>query len=284
MKAINNILKSLAYSNVIVALSATSLAASTYLYLSFFDLYYLAFVFCSTIFVYNFARFFEGESEDFQKSPITIWHIKHRRWIWISTLMSAALSLLFAYLSFDHEKWLLAILSGGIALSYPLGLRFRGMNITLKPLRESPGIKLVAIGWVWMIICGLLPFLDAWHWEGVLYLVGRFLFVVGITIPFDIRDYNIDSKQMWTLPMVWGKKNAWRFSMVLVSLGALLAVSFAVIMNHPMKMVFAELLSTLLTLFLLYGSKKITSDIYYSVAIESTTIFLFFSLYLFSYI
>ncbi len=265
-------------------MSATSLTASTYLYLGFVDYYYLCFVFCATLFVYNFARFFEGESEDFQKSPITLWHLKNRRWIWISTLFSAGLSLYFAYHSFDQEKWLLAILSGGIAFGYPLGLRFRGMNITLKPLRESPGIKLFAIGWVWMVICGLFPLLDAWHWEAVLYLLGRFLFVVGITIPFDIRDYNIDSKQMWTLPMVWGRKNAWRFSMVLVSLGAFLAISFAVIMNHPMKMMFAELLSTLLTLYLLYGSKKAKSDLYYSVVIEATTIFLFLSLYLFSYI
>ena len=46
-------------------------------------------------------------------------------------------------------------------------------------------------------------------------VVARVLYISGLTIPFDVRDLNVDFKEMRTVPMVWGGINSLWFACLL---------------------------------------------------------------------
>jgi len=279
-----NFLRHITYSNVVVSLSATALTASTFFYETKVDVYYLLLVFFATLFVYTYARFFEGESVDYQNSEITKWHKSHRRWVWFIVVFSVLASIVFAYASLTREQWAFGFLLAAISLAYPLGLRFKGVQSTFKPLRESPGIKLLAIAGVWVAVSVVFPLWNQWKWVDLALGLSRFFFILAITIPFDIRDYREDSPQMWTLPMIWGRMRAWQMALISGGLSAVLLMVYGFNNSVPTTLIAGELLGHSYALIWVYRSPKQNQDLYFSFWLEISPIILFSCLYLFSYI
>lgn len=91
---------------------------------------------------------------------------------------------------------------GVLTLLYALPIFSRKRN-----LRSFYGAKIHTIASVWAGVTVLLPVLhsgqelnmDVW-----ISFVQRFLFVVVITLPFDIRDLNYDRDEIHTLPKILG--------------------------------------------------------------------------------
>lgn len=272
------------YSNIVVSLSATALTAATYIYKGQWDYAYLGLVFFATLFVYSYARFFEGQSEDFENSEITKWHKNHRSWIWFVMIFSVLSSCVLAYLSLSPEQWATGFILAAVSLAYPLGLKFKGMQTTIKPLRERPGIKLFAIAAVWTFVSVVFPLWDSLSWRDVGLVFSRMFFIVAITIPFDIRDYHEDAREMWTLPRIWGRKKAWQMALAFGALSAFSLLGYGVQEELSFTLIIGELVGHVYAFSLVLKSPKQKEDLYFSFWLEISPIILFSCLYLFSYI
>ena len=136
------------------------------------------------------------------------------RWLLVLNILSLV-GLIYAAFQFSWRDLLFVIPFFLLTLFYivPFGGRLRG-------LRNLPGFKLFLIAAVWSGVTVLFPiwvndlFLDGKAW---LLFLQRFLFVLAITIPFDIRDLQLDDPDLATLPQTIGVMRS-----KLLALGALL--------------------------------------------------------------
>ena len=84
-------------------------------------------------------------------------------------------------------------------------------------MREIPHLKihLIAISWVAVLIT--FPMVnEEWFTNVILYSIAHYLYVLAVTIPFDIRDLKYDLKEHRTIPQVVGVKASKAVSLVLL--------------------------------------------------------------------
>ncbi|PTM06278.1 MAG: hypothetical protein DA405_00390 [Bacteroidetes bacterium] len=191
------------------------LAAAALTYLSFGQeitldyLLYTLFILTSTISAYNYMHWVkslnnyrEKKSLEEEDHPID----------WASFSRAAFAGMLaFLLLFFLGSITLIYYLFPAllIALLYPLA--FPHPNRAFSSLRMMPGLKLFLIAGSWSYLSFAIPY---WMQGGVDTLffgwefLMRTLLVMGLTIPFDIRDLDKDKPSMRTVPQVFGKDNA----------------------------------------------------------------------------
>ena len=104
---------------------------------------------------------------------------------------------------------------GIVSLAYEIPVRG-------KRLREIGLLKLFLIAFVWGAVTVLMPAVHAgWHWQSAnvwLLLAERSLFILAITLPFDLRDVLIDRLlQVETVPSRIGPKATIRLSVGLLA-------------------------------------------------------------------
>jgi hypothetical protein len=87
-----------------------------------------------------------------------------------------------------------------------------------KNLRDIPGAKIYIIAIIWVLVCGLMPALVANTLNStVIWLcLSHFLFMIAITIPFDIRDITLDDQTKKTIPQIIGKQYSVYLSIILL--------------------------------------------------------------------
>lgn len=228
----------------------------------------------ATLVIYGFARLFEGPAAVEGISRISQWRQKMPKTAFLSMGLGAAV-ILFELIRLNEASLTgHYALAGAFALLYPLPfiLKRKGGG-----LRSVPGLKLILIALVWAYVTAVIPALRAgedWHWA----FIERFLWTAALTIPFDIRDAEIDAHSIRTLPHLIGSKNSvWVANL-------LLWVSYLILVNY-----FALPWIPLMGLFLFFGSAIIRSypkmgDFYYSLLIEGLPFLLLGLWYLLPYL
>jgi len=114
---------------------------------------------------------------------------------------------IYYFLKFDFVVQVLIGFSSLISIGYiaPI-LKNR------KRLRDLPYLKIFLISFLWMILTLTIPLLLIENKDistHILLGIERFSFVFAITIPFDIRDYNIEKRtKVITFPVKFGIKNS----------------------------------------------------------------------------
>ena len=270
------ILDFLLFSNLFIAVCAVAQALVTYHLLNAQPSnYVLAFVFFSTLLVYNLSMLLSKPKEP-QKSPFkrVRWIFSHHR-LTISITLIAILCIIplgLLYLSFE-AKLLMAFI-GIISIAY--NLPFLSINNKKIGLRNIPGIKLFLISFVWAISCVLLPIveLESRHQiivplsETVLLIAKRFLFICAITVPFDIRDLFQDKLyELKTIPVMLGEKKAWIFCQALLVAYLVLLILFTQTINID---VIGIGLTILLTGWLIFKSNIKRNEYYYFFYLDGT--------------
>ena len=100
-----------------------------------------------------------------------------------------------------------------------------GASYAIVPLREKPYLKLPLISIVWALATVVYPVIlvDSISMVSIGVLcaafIARLIYIAGITVPFDVRDLQIDDLKMKTMPQVIGKEQALRRAMWLVGGG-----------------------------------------------------------------
>ena len=136
------------------------------------------------------------------------------------------------------------------------------LNGFTKNLRELSSLKIGIVAFVWMGFTAIIPLFDAGKEFSVpifLYAVQRFLVVLVLILPFDIRDVQFDAISLQTIPKKIGVEKTKKLGVgILVFTLVLEFMSSTAITNKSPFMLFFFLL----IMFLMRA--KINQSKYYS--------------------
>jgi len=266
MQAINRIFDFYIFSNIHVALASFCLTKLTLLEYDIESNLVPFFVFFSTVASYNFIRLYKV-------SEIQDWifnFIKEYKKILIGlTLLSL---LIVIYLSFLLEYTaLIALVPFGLfTLFYVVPIPIKRNN--RFDLRSVSFLKLFLIAISWAGVTVLIPLLNydiTLRANEVVIFMQRFLFLVVIAIPFDMRDVKFDSKNLKTLPQVVGIERSKKLGLLFLLL--FLGLEF---LKDPIETeeFRSYLLIAVITLTLLFRATAHQNKYYSAFFIESLPI------------
>ena len=177
--------------------------------------------------------------------------------------------LLLYYLSLlSLENILYLIPIGVFTLLYAIPV-FVGFT---KNLRNIPVVKIWVIALVWTMSTVFLPLLavkEAIGFKTVLLGIQRFLFVVVLTLPFDIRDFRFDKRDLKTIPQLVGVARTKKIGFIFLVIT--LVIEFYITPSTTHKSIF--LLTFLTLLFFLQRAETKQSKYYASFWVEAIPIF-----------
>lgn len=271
---VNRIRSVIEDSNLFVALGVWSLVKLTGVLHSVDVDNFSIFSFFSTLLVYSFSILFSSGRLNGFKSLLSIDKLLVQK----TVFFISALVLPFFLLKFSVELMLMLIPLGVVSFLYPVEIiseKKKGIA-----LREFPYVKIFLIGVSWGIVTVVLPLFESGADVNLSVLteaIVRAMFVVAITIPFDVRDVYSDSPEMKTIPQRLGVVKA----KILAYFLLLINFAYYVFMG---QLGLNSLLLILITLFvtsiLVRYSDSDKPHYYYSVFMESTSVMLFFSIYI----
>ncbi len=151
----------------------------------------LFFVGFGTIAGYNFIKHYQPQKIQLHLNIATILNV-------ISTLLC-----MYFFLQLKINTQIAIVIPFLITLFYaiPFGK---------KSLRNLAGLKIYAIAFCWVWVTVILPIINAdvlWSTAVFLEIVQRFVFVIAITLPFEIRDVQADPENLHTIPQQFGVNN-----------------------------------------------------------------------------
>lgn len=180
-----------------VAFAVVALTFITYRYLEISPQnHFIYFVFFSTIFSYNFTKYFSqflliNKAKSFIKISF-----------YITIAAGIAALIFFFYLQTKTQIGVLVL--GILNFLYVVPLSRKIVN-----LRNLAGTKVYIVSLCWSGTTCLLPILEhnvKWHSLFYLWLLVRFLFVLILLFIFDIRDLKGDHQALHTIPQQIGIK------------------------------------------------------------------------------
>ena len=147
-----------------------------------------------------------------------------------------------------------------------------------KSLRSSPISKILLVALVWTIVTLLLPvnpFYSEMDLNQVWMLaIERFLFIVMITIPFDIRDMLRDGPNEKTLPILLGEsKTRALIALLFVAIGALVYQQWALFLYSDLEALTISSVYVLAFVLSLLAKTKYPEQ-YFTLGIDSTILLL----------
>ncbi len=278
----------LIYTNLFLAISVTSLVFETFILLDIkeFDFNYPLFLFCATVFLYGFHSIFKILKLD--KTLLSerhVWLLKHSFIFY--TIMALALVLgLFALSHFALSFLFSLIPIIIVSLAYTLPLI--PSKTKFISIRDIPGIKIFLISLVLSITTVLLPaelykgYGSVNHFALLFVFIRRMLFIFAITIPFDIRDVELDkAKGTLTIPVMLGEKKAKAIALLALFVFMTLSIfDYQVMRFNNLYLLVAFIISAFISAVLLVLSNARKSDFFYALFLEG----LMFVQYLLVYI
>lgn len=248
-------------SSIHVSLAVVALQCVTYLTLDInWDSNLLFFTFFATITGYNFIKY--SRLAKLHHLSLT----ESLRAIQVFSLI-CFIALLYFLTKMTSQVIIACGALGLFTLLYALPVFSRK-----RTLRSVQGVKIYIIALVWAAVAVALPLLQAsvaFSWDAGIMLVQRFLFVLVITLPFDIRDLKYDDASIGTIPLMIGVGKA-KFlgTAILVILMLLEALKDEITTEIVLSTVVISIFSGML---LLYSSEK-QSKYYASFIVESLPI------------
>ena len=137
-------------------------------------------VFGGTCFVYNALRFRVRHDEDASAHPMVTWQARYE---WISQ----ALMLLGCGIA------AIGVIRLPLSVLLVLSVAFSLVWIYMRFLRAVGWLKTVIVGVVWSIVL-MTPFSLTWSGNELLLSTMISLFIIGLTLPFEIHDEAFDRK------------------------------------------------------------------------------------------
>lgn len=267
----------LLFSNVFIALCAVSQGIVTYWLLGLVpNSKVLTILFFSTIVIYNFSMLLaKPKQAEHSSFPRVRWIFAHDKLIMSLLLISLLILGTIIYQLSITSIILLSIL-GVISISYSLPIW--GSHEKKYGIRNIPGLKLFIIGFIWASSTVLLPIFEMEReaqaaistQKSFLLFISRFLFILAITIPFDIRDIYQDKRhELKTLPILLGERRSLILCQTFLFLQLLTLILFYKKLDVDFWALFC---STLITGWLIFKSKWKKNEYYYFLFLDGTMI------------
>ncbi len=264
-------------SNIFISLAAVSLTFATQVQLGMQPQFhpYLLLIFFATLFDYNVHRLItvitNKEALNSQKHR---W-VKQHLYLFYLVVATSVIGFLYTVFYADPKVLITLAPIALITLFYSVPV-FKNKKIIFR-LREIPCLKIFLISFVWSASTIFLPVIQSARTFTkatiLVMLVERFLFVFAITIPFDIRDMQADTRQrLKTIPLLIGKKN----SMMVANTALVLFLAVCMLHYNSFSLLWlncAYSLSAVSTLFFM-NNKKLQATQYYHYGILDGTMLL----------
>lgn len=223
-------------------------------------------LFSATFLTYNLTAFLSGVSHLGSLGARKVGSYGKKREVLNFLLL---LNLLLFFWSFPYhslEQSLFLLHLGVISLLYNIPDRFA--QTRFRSIRSIPLIKVFLIAYVWAAIGAWYPALlfDPLKEKVLVLFLLFFVFILSITLPFDIRDYHSDKKaRLLTVPGIIGIHYTKRLA-ILLGIGYGLGLGF--FFGKPLA---AVIVPTAIILLILFSSGK-RPDWYYTGLLDSLII------------
>lgn len=217
------------------------------------------FVFCGSIVGYNFIKYVHlvGTKNKEYKA--------FQNYIGIISLIFLCIGV---YFSLDQSDETLIITSIFAVITFLYSIPI----ISKKNFRNFAGIKIFLVALVWAGVTVLIPLIGANQevtWDHGLTFIQRFILVIVLTLPFEIRDMEADPQRLKTIPQKFGLS----ITKVLGGVLLFLAVAIELLKGHmnSIHLISLVLVSTI-TFAALYFTRKGMSYYYSAFWVESIPI------------
>ncbi len=252
------------FSNIHVSLVASVLVKITLLQIGISENTTAIFVFFSTLLSYNIIRFLRLSDV---KNWYNLWIKQHLKLLYFITIIS-----LFAIIYLAFKLRLKAIL---VLIPFSLATLFYTFPLKKYSLRNVAGLKLFLIAFSWAGITVLFPLVQNFmtirtiDW---IVFIQRFLIIIVLTIPFDIRDVNYDISDLKTLPQQLGIHKTKYFGLVL----SILFFTLELFKPITERQLITILLITVISALLLWKASSNQSKYYSALFSEGVPIIWYF--------
>lgn len=263
MNLLSKLLRLYINSSIHVAFAVLAFTCITYLDFNLeFQNHVLLFIFFSTIVAYTFVKYVP-------LLTYSDYSINNNLKLIYSISLLSIIPIIYSFFYFDIV--VISFIAGLalLTLLYVLPFLPRARN-----LRDVGGLKVFIIALVWTGTTSILPLLsseielNSFSTEELLYICSRFLIVVALIIPFEIRDMKLDQIYLKTLPQVFG-----------VLQSKILAVSFTIISMYLLSLVvfdtYIYVLIHFLIIILVLKSNRQNTYLYTSLLVEAVPILWF---------
>lgn len=260
----------LLYSNIYIAFCAVAMTAQT-LYIYDIDIKtspaLLGLVFFSTLVIYALHRLVSlskvDKSLEVERFNVIGTYKRHIQIYAGLGILGGGICFFLLNRPTQYALVIPALLSLGYVIPFMGNKKLR--------LRDVHFIKIFLIAIVWSYVTVLLPFLEYEITIGIQelgVLLERILFIFVITLPFDLRDWEIDKKnQVRTIPATIGVNNTLRLAAVILIIWALLVFQL-----YTLPIALGLLVSGISTGILVYYSPKQEHDYYFTALMDGTMI------------
>lgn len=249
----------LIYSNIYVSLAAALLTWGTFSMLGVFEnhLAFVLLVFFATLFDYNLHRYLKmrlaignGEKNEWARTHHTLLQL---------LLVTGLASTVICFLFLPGKIYGYLAVAAFFTLLY--SLPYQKLNISRLDIRKVPLAKPFMIALAWSIVTEMIPQVYAGgNWQSAFSIdfVERFIFILALAIPFDIKDMYEDKKEnLRTLPVLIGPKASWFTSNLVIILFIVLSTIY---FHPPLALLFVGI--GVISLIIL-NSKKLRQSILY---------------------
>lgn len=267
MKALKQIFDFYINSSIHVALAVVSLSWLTLLeFQTSTDKSILYFIFFATITGYNFIKYF---------GLAKFHHRSLANWLKLIQIFSLISFVLMGYYAFQiHIKTYIYLEALGL-ITFLYAIPFlprRFLYDDKQNLRSVGGIKIYVIAFVWSGVTVFIPLVNNGAYiseEIFITALQRFIFVIVLTFPFEIRDLKFDSLKLSTIPQKIGEQ--WTKIIGVILLMIFYALEFFKT-EVPTKEYLIVLIITLITLFLLVKARRDQGNYYSGFWVEGIPI------------
>lgn len=258
----------LVFSNVLISFGAACFLSSSFLLLGKpIDFIAIAFVFVSTLFTYNLQRLHKLKFQfSVNGNDRLQWIYRHKDWI--QFLVYGLGLLLIGFFPFLSWTEIIGLgFLGFFSFFYSFPTKFGN-------LRSIPRLKIFLIALVWSGTAFIFTWDRSIGEKDVFLFTYNFLFILGITIPFDIRDLKFDKESYQTIPQMIGLLHSKVLSF------------FLVVLSYFFLSYLLEYYSILLAVVYLsialfcFGSSTRKPELYFSGLIDSSLCIVFLFLWL----
>lgn len=267
MRTLKSIFNFYLDASIHVALAVISLTGVTfYLLDASFDTALLGFIFFGVIVCYNFVKY------GVEAYKYLVVSNDYHRIIQMFSFLSFGLAFYFL-IQLDREIWVAIGIMTLLSALYAVPLLPKAKN-----LRNLGGFKIYIVALVWGGFTVFLPVLDTKNplqWDIWILFVQRFILVVVLILPFEIRDLQWDDARLRTLPQVLGVEKTKKIGVALT-----LIFFFLTFLRDGVSQseILLRLILCIAMIYVLLASKKMQSRYFASFWVEAIPI-LWLSLY-----
>ena len=200
-------------------------------------------MFCSSVLAYNFIKYF-GISKFYYRSLTT--RLKEIQLLSLFCFFG----LIITFFELNNTTKLLVLCLGAVTFFYEIPFE------RVASLRRVKGLKIYIIALVWAMTTVLLPLLEAVvEFEVSIFLtfIQRFIFILVLMLPFEIRDLNNDDLWLSTIPQKIGITTSKRLGFL--GLFLIFLLSF-LLYNNSIDILTSTIVMMVTGLFLLFSHPK----------------------------